>query len=87
MNRATTDTVLVGQNALLREGLARILSPAGFRIFASACSVDYLIPNSLPQQQPILLIIDVGDDFDIASSSGIRQDVSPCWLISVSCVQ
>jgi two-component system, NarL family, nitrate/nitrite response regulator NarL len=66
MNRATTDTVLVGQNALLREGLARILSPAGFRIFASASSVDYLIPNSLPQQQPILLIIDVGDDFDIA---------------------
>jgi two-component system nitrate/nitrite response regulator NarL len=66
MNRATTDTVLVGQNALLREGLARILSPAGFRIFASASSVDYLIPNSLPQQQPFLLIIDVGDDFDIA---------------------
>jgi two-component system nitrate/nitrite response regulator NarL len=66
MNRATTDTVLVGQNALLREGLARILGPAGFRIFASASSVDYLIPNSLPQQQPILLIIDVGDDFDIA---------------------
>lgn len=66
MNRATTDTVLVGQNALLREGLARILSPAGFRTFASASSVDYLIPNSLPQQQPILLVIDVGDDFDIA---------------------
>jgi len=66
MNRATTDTVLVGQNALLREGLARILSPAGFRILASASSVDYLIPDSLPQQQPILLIIDVGDDFDIA---------------------
>ncbi|WP_213255654.1 response regulator transcription factor [Bradyrhizobium sp. sBnM-33] len=66
MNRATTVTVLVGQNALLREGLARILSPAGFRILASASSVDYLIPNSLPQQQPILLIIDVGDDFDIA---------------------
>jgi two-component system nitrate/nitrite response regulator NarL len=66
MNRATTDTVLVGQNALLREGLARILSPAGFRIFASVSSVDYLIPNSSPQQQPILLIIDVGDDFDTA---------------------
>jgi two-component system nitrate/nitrite response regulator NarL len=42
------------------------LSPAGFRIFASASSVDYLISNSLPQQQPILLIIDVGDDFDAA---------------------
>lgn len=66
MTRATTDTLLIGQNALLREGLARILSSAGFRIFASGCSFDDLIPNSLPQQQPILLIIDVGDDFDTA---------------------
>ncbi|ANW00260.1 response regulator transcription factor [Bradyrhizobium icense] len=66
MNRATTDTVLVGQNALLREGLARVLSPAGFNVVASASSFDYLPPNSLPQQQPVLLIIDVGDDFDAA---------------------
>ena len=66
MNRATTATLLVGQDALLREGLARILSSAGFRIFASGCRVDDLIPNSLLQQQPILLIIDVGDDFDTA---------------------
>ena len=66
MNRATTATVLVGPNALLREGLARILSAAGFRILASVSDVDYLIPSSLPQKQPILLIIDVGDDFDTA---------------------
>ncbi|WFU18457.1 response regulator transcription factor [Bradyrhizobium sp. CB3481] len=66
MTRATTDTLLVGQNALLREGLARILSSAGFRIFASGCSVDELIPNSFPQQPPILLVIDVGDDVDVA---------------------
>jgi two-component system, NarL family, nitrate/nitrite response regulator NarL len=50
----------------LREGLARILSAAGFRIIASASGVDYPIPSSLPQKQPILLIIDVGDDFDTA---------------------
>ena len=66
MNRATTATVLVGPNALLREGLARILSAAGFRILASASGVGYPIPSSLPQKQPILLIIDVGDDFDTA---------------------
>ena len=66
MNRATTATVLVGPNALLREGLARILSAAGFRILASVSDADYLIPSSLPQKQPILLIIDVGDDFDTA---------------------
>lgn len=66
MNRATTATVLVGPSALLREGLARILSAAGFRILASASDVDYPIRSSLPQEQPILLIIDVGDDFDTA---------------------
>lgn len=66
MNRAIADTVLVGQNALLREGLARILSSAGFRTIASASSVDELILNSPSQQLPILLIIDVGDDFDTA---------------------
>ena len=66
MNRATTDTLLVGQNALLREGLARILNSGGFRMLASGCSVDDLIPNPHPRQQPILLVIDVGDDFDTA---------------------
>jgi two-component system nitrate/nitrite response regulator NarL len=66
MNRATTATVLVGPNALLREGLARILHAAGFRILASASGIDCLTPNSLPQRQPVLLIIDVGDDFDTA---------------------
>jgi len=66
MKRATTATVLVGPNVLLREGLARILTAAGFRILASASGVDYPIPSSLPQKQPILLIIDVGDDFDTA---------------------
>jgi two-component system nitrate/nitrite response regulator NarL len=66
MNRAITDTVLVGQNALLREGLARILSSAGFRIIGSASSIDELILNSPSQQLAFLLIIDVGEDFDTA---------------------
>lgn len=66
MKRGTTATVLVGPNALLREGLARILSAAGFRILASASDVDGPIWSSLPQEQPILLIIEDGDDFDTA---------------------
>ena len=66
MKRGTTATVLVGPNVLLREGLARILSAAGFRILASASDVDGPIWSSLPQEQPILLIIDDGDDFDTA---------------------
>ena len=59
-------TVLVGQNVLLREGLARILSAADFRILASASDVEDPDLSSLPQEQPILLIIDVSDDFDAA---------------------
>lgn len=66
MKRGTAATVLVGPNALLREGLARILSGAGFRILASASDVDDPIWSSLPQEQPILLIIEDGDDFDTA---------------------
>jgi two-component system, NarL family, nitrate/nitrite response regulator NarL len=59
-------TVLVGLNVLLREGLARILAAADFRILASAAGVDDPVVSSLPQEQPILLIIDVSDDFDAA---------------------
>lgn len=69
MERGFTDpigTVLVGLNVLLREGLARILSAADFRILASASGVDDPVLSSLPQEQPILLIIDVSDDFDAA---------------------
>lgn len=59
-------TVLIGLNVLLREGLARILSAADFHILASASGVDDPVLSSLPQEQPILLIIDVSDDFDAA---------------------
>jgi len=42
------------------------LSTAGFRILASASGVDDPVLNSIPQEQSILLIIDVSDDFDTA---------------------
>jgi two-component system, NarL family, nitrate/nitrite response regulator NarL len=64
MKREPIGTVLVGPSALLREGLGRILSSAGFRILASASVVDGVVLSSLPPGQPILLIIDVSDDFD-----------------------
>lgn len=66
MKREPIGTVLVGPSALLREGLARILSAAGFRILASVTGVDDPALSSLPQEQSILLIIDVSDDFDAA---------------------
>ena len=66
MKREPIGTVLVGPSALLREGLARILSTAGFRILASASGVDDPVLSPIPQEQSILLIIDVSDDFDTA---------------------
>jgi len=62
-------TVLVGANVLLREGLARILSAADFRIIASTSCADDHVLSTLQQQQSILLIIDVSDDFE----AGLRQ--------------
>lgn len=60
-------TVLVGKCALLREGLARILSAADFHIVASTSCVDDLVVTSLRRQQSMLLIIDAGDDLDSAT--------------------
>jgi two-component system nitrate/nitrite response regulator NarL len=57
-------TVLTGPDTLFREGLARILSAANFRILASVPFVDDPLLSSLPQGQPLLLLIDISDDFD-----------------------
>jgi two-component system nitrate/nitrite response regulator NarL len=61
-----TGAVLVGATVLLREGLARILSAAGLNIIAATSYADDHVLSTLPQEQPILLVIDVSDDFDAA---------------------
>jgi len=58
------ETVLVGANVLLREGLARILSSAHFSIIASTFCADDHVLSTLAREQPMLLVIDVSDDFD-----------------------
>lgn len=55
-------TVLVGRNALLREGLARILGSADFQVLASAPSLDDL-SWALPSAAQ-LLIIDVDNELE-----------------------
>lgn len=62
MRRRLFATVLVGQNAFVRAGLTRILRAAGFRIVASTSSVSSLDIGSLQQDQPVLLILDAGND-------------------------
>src|SRR5439155_22616021 len=54
-------TVLVGPSALLREGLARTLLTAGFRIIASESTFDNLDLSSLSKYPSILLVLDTGD--------------------------
>jgi two-component system nitrate/nitrite response regulator NarL len=66
---APIGTVVVGANVLLREGLARILSSSDFCIIASASCADDRVLSVLVQEQPILLVIALGDDFD----AGLRQ--------------
>jgi DNA-binding NarL/FixJ family response regulator len=57
-------TAIVGPSALLREGLARILGTTNFRIIASGCQVQDVVSTS--HHQPILLLIDAGDDPEAA---------------------
>jgi two-component system, NarL family, nitrate/nitrite response regulator NarL len=71
MERAPVGTVLVGPDALTREGLARILGAADFNILASASRIDESVLSSLPQTQTILLIIDVSDDFHAAAKQTV----------------
>ena len=58
--------ILVGKSNLLREGLAKILRAASFRILASVSSADNLPPNKAILHLPLYLIVHTGDDFDIA---------------------
>src|SRR5712671_1678112 len=58
--------ILVGKSILLREGLARILRSASFRILASVSCADDLVPSKLQLHQPLFLVIHTGDDCDAA---------------------
>lgn len=77
-------TILVGKSILLREGLARILRSANFRILASVSSVDDLLPGQLQAHQPLFLIVYTGDDFDAAIEQiELFRDVHPNGRIAI----
>ena len=65
MKRQSFATVLIGKNILVREGIARILREDHFQILASVSSVDEL-PSTLQSPQLLFLIVQAGDDFDLA---------------------
>jgi DNA-binding NarL/FixJ family response regulator len=59
-------TTIVGKSSLLREGIAKILRSANFRILASVSSADDL-PGKVEADHPLFLIVHTGDDFDFVT--------------------
>ena len=62
--RQSFATILVGKNILLREGLAKILRSANFRILDSVSCAEDFLPCKLQQHRPLFLVVHTGDDFD-----------------------
>ena len=83
MRRQSFATVLIGKNVLVREGIARILRAEHFRILASVSSVDEL-PSTLQSLQLLFLIVQAGDDFDLAvEHMGLVRDQHPGGRIAI----
>src|SRR5260221_1153232 len=64
--RQSFATILLGKSILLREGLARLLRSANFRILAAVSCADDFLPSELHLHQPLFLVVHTGDDFDAA---------------------
>lgn len=77
-------TILVGKSILLREGLARILRSANFRIVASISCANDLLPSKPQLHQPLFLVAHTGDSFDAAIEQiGIIRDRHPTARIAI----
>jgi len=77
-------TILVGKSILLREGLARILRSANFRILASVACADDFLPSKLQRHQPLFLIVHTGDDFEAAVEQiELLRDQQPAGRIAI----
>jgi two-component system nitrate/nitrite response regulator NarL len=62
------NTIIFSTNALLREGLVRILNAADFNIVSSKSTLEEAASHLSLQASDVLLIIDASDDFDAAIS-------------------
>jgi two-component system nitrate/nitrite response regulator NarL len=68
MEAGSFGTVLIGHNTLLREGLAHILDATDFGILTSMSDADSSALSSIPEDRPLLLIIEVSSAFDATLS-------------------
>jgi two-component system, NarL family, nitrate/nitrite response regulator NarL len=69
MRQKSFAAVIAGPSAIIRAGISRILSSSEFRIVASASFVDESFLSSLPDDDRLLLIIDMG----IAPAASVEQ--------------
>ena len=51
----------------LRDGVARILRSANFRIVASVSCADDFLSSKVQLHHPLFLIVHIGDDFDVVT--------------------
>jgi DNA-binding NarL/FixJ family response regulator len=77
-------TVLVGENSLLKEGIAKILRSANFRIVASVSCADDLLTGKVQLQQVLFLLLHTGDNFEIVADQIERlRGANPSGRIAV----
>jgi two-component system, NarL family, nitrate/nitrite response regulator NarL len=77
-------TVLAGPSVLLREGIARILNVADFRVIASVARVQDVLPTSLSRHQSVLLIIASDDNSDAeVAQIGLFKEQCPSGRVAV----
>lgn len=77
-------TILIGKRALIREGIARILGAANFRISASVSCADDLPPGQPGSNQLLFLVVHTGDDFNVALEQiELLRDRHPAGRIAI----
>jgi DNA-binding NarL/FixJ family response regulator len=82
--RQSVAMVLVGKSILHREGLAKILRSANFRILASASCASDLLQSKLQARRLLFLIIHTGDDFGaVVEQVEILRTLQPAGRIAV----
>jgi DNA-binding NarL/FixJ family response regulator len=81
-------TILVSPSVLMREGLARILNPADFRVVSSATSFHHIVKDAIAHDEPMLLIIDFSHDPDTAVEQiKVYKEWHPCGRVAVCASQ
>ena len=76
-------TVIVGKSSLLRDGVAKILHSANFRVVASVSCADDL-PAKVQADRPLFLIVHTGNDIDfVAGQVEHFRDGNPNGRIAV----